>query len=88
VSSRLADESLWAEVLNLGGYDLLQTPFEPSELFRVLHLAWLSWERERDRTTASPLKKPIATTSAQTAVSNTGARARFGARSGHRSSGD
>ncbi len=44
VSSRLADERLWAEVLNLGGYDVLMKPFEPTEVFRVVSLAWLSWK--------------------------------------------
>ena len=32
VVSRFADEALWAEVLNLGGYDVLLKPFEPREL--------------------------------------------------------
>ncbi len=32
ISSRLADHRLWAEVLNLGGYDLLVTPFEAEEV--------------------------------------------------------
>ena len=35
VFSRLADESLWAKVLNLGGFDVLMTPFEPEEVLRV-----------------------------------------------------
>ena len=43
VASRLADEQLWAEVLNLGGYDVLLTPFEPEELFRVCSAAWRDW---------------------------------------------
>src|ERR1035441_5713219 len=34
VFSRLADESLWAKVLNLGGFDVLMTPFEPEEVLR------------------------------------------------------
>lgn len=32
VASRLADERLWAEVLNLGGYDVLSKPFDPGEV--------------------------------------------------------
>jgi DNA-binding NtrC family response regulator len=44
VSSRLADERLWAEVLNLGGYDVLSTPFEAREVLRTCFLAWQSWE--------------------------------------------
>jgi DNA-binding response OmpR family regulator len=35
VTSRLADERLWAAVLELGGYDLLRKPFDPAELVRV-----------------------------------------------------
>jgi len=44
VFSRLADESLWAEVLNLGGFDVLITPFEPEEVLRVTFAAWSRWE--------------------------------------------
>jgi DNA-binding response OmpR family regulator len=39
VLSRHADEFLWAEVLNMGGYDLLAKPFEQSEVHRVLAMA-------------------------------------------------
>jgi DNA-binding NtrC family response regulator len=39
VCSRLADDGLWAEVLNLGGYDLLLTPFDREEVLRVVCLA-------------------------------------------------
>ena len=39
VTSRLADDRLWAEVLNLGGWDVLSTPFEAAELIRVLFAA-------------------------------------------------
>jgi hypothetical protein len=43
VSSRLADERLWAEVLNLGAFDLLRgDPFEPEEVLRVTESAWLA----------------------------------------------
>jgi len=44
VFSRLADESLWAKVLNLGGFDVLMTPFEPEEVLRVTFNAWSRWE--------------------------------------------
>ena len=40
VTSRLADDRLWAEVLNLGGYDLLAKPFDASEVARVVGTAW------------------------------------------------
>jgi DNA-binding response OmpR family regulator len=39
VTSRQADESLWAEVLNLGGYDVLLKPFDRSEVTRVVSMA-------------------------------------------------
>jgi len=46
VSSRLADDRLWAEVLNLGGHDVLGTPFEPHEVLHSVHLAYDSWHRQ------------------------------------------
>ena len=42
VTSRLADDRLWAEVLNLGGWDVLSTPFEAGEVVRVLFAASLA----------------------------------------------
>ncbi len=45
VISRHADESLWGEVLNLGGYDVLMKPFDRSEVTRVVGLAWRHWFR-------------------------------------------
>jgi DNA-binding response OmpR family regulator len=45
VTSRLADEGLWAEVLNLGGYDVLAQPFEMQEVFREVFLAWHAQKR-------------------------------------------
>jgi DNA-binding response OmpR family regulator len=52
VSSRLADERLWAEVLNLGGWDVLATPFETGEVVRVLFSAYFS------RVQTSALRQP------------------------------
>lgn len=40
VTSHLADDHLWAEVLNLGGHDVLATPFCAKELLWVLENAW------------------------------------------------
>jgi len=39
VTSRLADDRLWAEVLNLGGYDVLAQPFNEEEVHRTVFLA-------------------------------------------------
>ncbi len=40
VVSRIADQRLWAEVLNLGGFDMLLKPFEPDEVERVMNMAY------------------------------------------------
>jgi DNA-binding response OmpR family regulator len=53
VCSRLADEYLWAEVLNLGGYDVLAKPFDREEVLRVAFFAWDSWKRRFDRNAVS-----------------------------------
>lgn len=49
VISSQADESLWAEVLNLGGYDVLPKPLVKDEVARVVGLAWQNWNNERQR---------------------------------------
>lgn len=43
VTSRIADDRLWSEALNLGAYDVLAKPYQPDEVVRVLDLAWLRW---------------------------------------------
>ena len=49
VSSRLADHRLWADVLSLGGYDVLATPFDAGEVARAVTLAWHSSKQEVGR---------------------------------------
>ena len=39
VTSRMADERLWAEVLNLGGFDVIAKPFAEKEVLHVLETA-------------------------------------------------
>ena len=39
VASRLADEALWAEVLNLGGHDVLAKPFDRKEVVHAVTTA-------------------------------------------------
>jgi DNA-binding response OmpR family regulator len=43
VASDKVDDRLWAEVLNLGGYDVLPKPFRAAEVFPVLNMAWRNW---------------------------------------------
>ena len=47
VASRLADERLWVEVLNLGAYNLLSKPFRPEEVVRTIHGALMEWQLAR-----------------------------------------
>ena len=36
VTVPFADELLWAEVLNLGGYDMIAQPLDPNEIIRIV----------------------------------------------------
>ena len=44
VTSRLADVSLWAEVLNLGGFDVISKPFYEKEVTWVMDSARGHWQ--------------------------------------------
>ena len=59
VTSRLADEVLWAEALNLGAYDVLAKPFEVQEVQRVAAMAWQNWERENRTARCSIAPRPV-----------------------------
>lgn len=48
VVSRLADESLWTEVLNLGGHDVIAKPFLATEVVRVMDHAWRHWYQDAE----------------------------------------
>ena len=52
VTSRTADEHLWAEVLNLGGYDVLAEPFERDEMVRVVASARRHFDYQPERARA------------------------------------
>lgn len=54
VASRLADDRLWSEVMNSGAFDVLEKPFNHSELVRVVSLAWLAWKDQRQRAVERP----------------------------------
>jgi len=49
VTSRLADDRLWAEALNLGAYDVLSKPFDKTEVNRIVRSAWLRWNNRNGR---------------------------------------
>lgn len=48
VTSANADEQLWGEVLNLGGYDVLAQPFDDVEIGRVTDAALRQWKLEAE----------------------------------------
>jgi len=43
VASRLADDRLWAEALNLGAWDVLAKPFDSTNVLRSVKSAWQHW---------------------------------------------
>jgi len=55
VASRLADDHLWAEALNLGAWDVLAKPFDRREVFRSVKSAWQHWHN-RIQTSALAMK--------------------------------
>lgn len=56
VTSRLADERLWAEAVNLGAWDVLAQPFDAEETTRIIGFAWLHW-RDRHNARVSRAKE-------------------------------
>ncbi len=51
VASRLADDPLWQEVLDEGGYNVLSVPFDAREVYWVVGRAWLDWKNQLGRKT-------------------------------------
>ncbi len=47
VTSRTADECLWAEVLNIGGYDVLAQPLAREEIERVVAAARRQFDQSK-----------------------------------------
>ncbi len=56
VTSRLADERLWAEALNLGAWDVLAKPFDADEVIRIVTIACQHWQ-DRHRVYISRTKQ-------------------------------
>jgi len=52
VTSRLADERMWAEALNLGAWEVLAKPFDPAEVIRVVDSAWRHWQERHESAAA------------------------------------
>lgn len=54
VTAPFADEPLWAEVLNLGGYDVLAQPFDSNEVSRIVQGAFRQATMPRFRAIRAP----------------------------------
>jgi len=54
LTSRLADDRLWAEALNLGAWDVLAKPLDRSEALRSVKYAWDHW-RHHAKVAREPL---------------------------------
>lgn len=65
-----ADDVLWSDVLNRGGYDVLVRPFDPSEVVRIISLAWMNWKQTYRR---SPARESTATAMSTSAAIPTSA---------------
>ena len=74
VADRLADEHLWAEVLNLGGHDLLSKPFDAKEVLHAVSLASRRCENEQ----GMAARRKLATSATSGSVPKTNARAASG----------
>jgi DNA-binding NtrC family response regulator len=61
VVSRLADERLWAEALNLGAWDVLAKPFDRNELVRSVKSAWRHWHDQGELHTNRAIQEMAAT---------------------------
>jgi DNA-binding response OmpR family regulator len=59
VTSRTADDYLWAEVLNIGGFDVLPQPLERDEVERVIAAACRYHAMPPARATAISVATPI-----------------------------
>jgi len=72
VTSRLADEQLWAEALNLGAYDVLAKPFDRQEVYRVVDSAWRHWTNSHSdgRSPARPVAADWHKTAVAAAIRN------------------
>jgi DNA-binding NtrC family response regulator len=58
VLSSDGDERLWAEVLNIGAWDILMKPFHPKEVYRTIHAAWQHGANTRLGSTG-PVKRDV-----------------------------
>jgi two-component system response regulator PilR (NtrC family) len=48
VTTRQADDQLWAEALRLGAYDVLAKPFDQRGLMSSISRAWQHWLRQHE----------------------------------------
>ncbi|MCW5982986.1 MAG: hypothetical protein KIT09_33155 [Bryobacteraceae bacterium] len=57
VASARSDGDLWAEVLNLGGYDVLARPLDQREVLYSISAAWLAWKNDAEKLAAQETRR-------------------------------
>ena len=60
VSSRLANDCLWAEALHHGACDVLAKPFDNHEVIRILSSAWMHWQDQHETVARARTKRMAA----------------------------
>ena len=71
VTSRLADDYLWAEALNLGAWDVLAKPFDAEEVIRIVRSAWQHWQARHELHANPTVQRMAATGTRQMAATGT-----------------
>jgi DNA-binding response OmpR family regulator len=71
VSSRLADERLWAEALNLGAWDVLAKPLVAEETIRIVNVALQRWHDRHGVSIGRTIQRKPATGAALLAATGT-----------------
>ncbi|HYO82493.1 MAG TPA: response regulator [Bryobacteraceae bacterium] len=69
VVSKTGEDRLWAEVLNLGAWDVLICPFQAKEVFRTIHMAWQRCMDHTRRCSPAAMRKPAGSVSANLSLS-------------------
>jgi FixJ family two-component response regulator len=59
VTAQQSDVHVWSEVLNLGGFDVMEKPFDRRKVFRAVSLARRHW-KDRHRVQSPEVSAAVA----------------------------
>jgi len=60
VTSKEADDHMWAEALSHGAFDVIPKPFQKAEVIRIISAAWRRWRLRYGEMAATAESKPPA----------------------------